>query len=203
MNDNYIYDYISSLETIFSYGYIKQYSTSYIERALSYSSYIQRIENDFFGFAPIIFEGDFLKEIYKDVDNTEIIIYKQCAWASEAYIRIQKETGLTFEAIFLYIPLKKMYDYYLIYHEMDFSQIVDHFKTLYQKKSILDILTKERHIKLKEVSLRTKIPYDSLRAFKQRKRNIKNMNIEHLAILSRLFRVRMETLAEVRLQIQK
>ena len=47
-------------------------------------------------------------EISVDLDNTPV--HNQCLWAAESYIRIQEKTGLTFEAIFLYIPIDKSWN---------------------------------------------------------------------------------------------
>ena len=54
MNNQYLYEYTNILEHILSVGYEYNYSTSSLERLISYSSYFQNIEKDNRGFAPII-----------------------------------------------------------------------------------------------------------------------------------------------------
>ena len=150
-------------------------------------------------FAPIITETDLIKAIFPDipVDIENTPHYRQCAWVAESYLRIQSNTGLTFEAIFLYLPIQKMYQCFDLYHEMDFSQIMNRFKELYAEKSILALLLARHRYPLTYVARNTKIPYATLASLKKRKRDIKKASVEMVASLARFLHVRIETLAEL------
>ena len=143
MNSVYLYDYVNCLERVLAVAYKRQYSLNALERLISYSPFFQKIERDSL-VAPIIDEHILINGFfpYVKVDLDDLPTYNQCLWAAESYLRIQKETGLTFEAIFLYCPIKKMYEQFNVFHEMDFSQIINYFKELYLSQSIFEILMK-------------------------------------------------------------
>ena len=198
MNKNYIYEYSNLLERVLSVGYKYRYSTKMIEKAISDSSFFRSLERNS---NKTLIDKELISEIYQnpniDVESTPI--YNQCLWAAEAYIRIQEQFKFTFEAIFLYIPIEKMYSYFLIFHEMDFSQILQEFNNLYLKQSVLDKLIENYKYSLKSISDITDIPYNSLYSYKQRRRDIKNIKAEDAIKLSNLLRVRPETLLEMKL----
>ncbi len=91
-----------------------------------------------------------------------------------------------------------MYGYFPIFHEMDFSQIINEFKRLYSLNSVLSILLTNYGYSLKYVSKETGISYNSLYSYKERRRDIKKINGKDAYLLASLFRVRIETLLELR-----
>lgn len=201
MKSIYLDEYVSMLEVVLSCGYKHRYSTDAIQHAISYSSYFQTIEKDAYDFAPITTDTSLIKTIYPELNINvgEIPIYVPCSWASESYLRIQEATKLTFEAIFLYLPINRMYDYFPIYHEMDFSQIVNEFKRLFSEKSILSILLDRYGYSVKKASGLTTIPYSTLVSLKKRRRDFKKTDIQMVYKLANTFRVRLETIAEIEL----
>lgn len=198
MNSNYLYDYVNLLERVFSFGYKTNYSTSAIERAISYSSFFQKIEKNE---SPIINDSLLLTALFQEnsINLEAIPVYNQCLWAAEAYLRIQNECHLSFEAIFIYIPINKMYDYFPLYHEMDFSHIVKEFLSLYEKKSVFSLLLEKYNFALNNVSNDIGISYETLYSLKQRRRDIKKISVETGKAIADYFNVRLETLAEIKL----
>ena len=201
MNSNYLYEYSSLFERVLSVAHYLHYSTATLERLISYSPYFQNIENDKNSFPPITNDKTLINSLFYDqtVNIEEIPIYNQCLWAAEAYLRIQEATSLTFEAIFLYMPISKMYSLFPIYHEMDFSQIINEFNILFNKESTLSILLKKYNYSLKDISIRCNISYATLFSLKQRKRDIKKANTEICINLAKIFNVRVETIAEIKI----
>ena len=198
MNSQYLYEYANILERVLSAGYEYNYSTSAIERLISYSSYFQGIEKDSSGFAPITNDINIINDFFPDlkIDLLKLPSYNQCLWAAESFLRIQGETGLTFECIFLYIPINKMYEYFPLYHEMDFSHIIKEFKRLFNEKSVLALLIEKYHYSLKDIAKHIGVSYDMLSSLKQRRRDIKKTSVEIVVKLSQIFNVRIETIAE-------
>lgn len=198
MNSQFLYEYASVFERVLSVGYERHYATPALERLIAYSLYFQRIETDDRDFAPIVNDAFLIRAFFPDfdIDLSNLPSYNQCLWAAEAYLRIQGETRLTFECIFLYIPINKMYDYFPLYHEMDFSRIVDEFKRLFAEKSVLGTLVEKYHYSLTDIAKRLGVSYGLLSSLKQRKRDIKKTSVEIAVKLSHVFRVRVETLAE-------
>ena len=201
MNSTYLYDYTNLFERVLSVGYCLCYCTSAIERAISYSSFFQKVENDKDTFAPIIVDSLLVKEIFPEYDVNLLTtpIYNQCLWAAEAYLRIQGESQLTFEAIFLYIPIAKMYGFFPLYHEMDFSHIVQLFFELYRQKSVLSLLIEKYGYTIVDISKASSVSYETLYSLKQRRREMKKVNVDTVRTIANILRVRIETLAELKL----
>ena len=201
MNTNYLYDYVTLLERALSFAYKNNYSLDALQRNISYSDTFLSIENNKNDLGPVINDKSLIKSLFPDVDSSleDVPEYNQCLWAAESYLRIQNASSLTFEAIFLYIPIKAMYDYFPVYHEMDFSQIINRFFELYNSQSVLSLLLRKYGYSVKKVSEMVSIPYDTLQSLKSRRRNITKISVDAALSLSRLFNVRIETITEQRL----
>ena len=92
-----------------------------------------------------------------------------------------------------------MYDYFPLYHEMDFSHIVKEFLSLYEKKSVFSLLLEKYNFALNNVSNDIGISYETLYSLKQRRRDIKKISVETGKAIADYFNVRLETLAEIKL----
>ena len=201
MNTNYLYDYVTLLERALSFAYKNKYSLDALQRNISYSPMFLSIEANENDLGPSIDDKSLIKSLFPDVGYhlEDVPEYNQCLWAAESYLRIQNASSLTFEAIFLYIPIKAMYDYFSVYHEMDFSQIINRFFELYNSQSVLSLLLRKYGYSVKKVSEMVNIPYDTLQSLKSRRRNIAKISVDAALSLSRLFNVRIETITEQRL----
>ena len=198
MNTNYLNEYASLFERLLSISHFLDYSTNAVERSISNCKFFRDIEKDGVGFPPIVVDVKLVHEVFLDqsINLRAVPTYKQSMWAAESYLRIQNETGLTFEAIFLYLPIDKMYEYFPLYHEMDFSQIINEFKKLYETQSILKIVTEKYGYSLSDISDKTGISYETLFSFKKRRRDIKKANADIVVKLASVLRIRIETLIE-------
>ena len=198
MNSQYLFEYTNTFERILSSCYEYNYSTSALEKLISYSPFFQSIEKDKSGVSPIINDTKLVKSFFPNFkkDLSDIPVYNQCLWVAEAFLRIQGETGLTFECIFLYIPIKTMYEYFPLYHEMDFSHIIKEFKRLYLENSALGLLIERYHYSLMDIAKRVGVSYDTLSSLKTRKRDIKKTNVDLAIKLTLVFDVRIETITE-------
>ena len=198
MNTNYLYEYIDLLERVLSTAYKYSYSTGALEKNICESSFFQALESSD-NQNPIIDDVALIKQTFPEIeiDLNSVPVYNQCLWAAESYLRIQNETKFTFELIFLYLPIKEMYGYFDIYHEMDFSQIVDVFKSRYEEKSVFAVLLNKYKFSLKDINIVTGVPYETLASLKQRKRDIKKVNVDTVIKIARFFHVRVETISEI------
>lgn len=200
MNETYFDEIVYLLEHILSYAVTEEYSIPFVESRISHSSFFQQVEKSGGVLLPFISEDELIKNIFEVErygDDSDLRVYKQCAWSAESYCHIQNETQLTFEAIFLYIPIEKMSDYFPANHEMDFSHIVKEFKRLYNSKSILEILIDLREVNIKYLSKELDISYASIFSYKKRRRDIKKMGAELACKLAGVLHVRIETLLEI------
>ena len=201
MDEVYIQEYTDLLERILSVAYKRNYCLAALERQISYSQFFRQIERSDNGLPPFIVDNDLVKKIYPEI-NVSLVdtpVYEQCLWAAEAYIRIQDSSKLSYEAIFLFIPIKKMYEYFNLYHEMDFIHIINEFYKLFKLNSVVGLLIKKCSISMKTVSKQIGIPYDSLYSYKSRRRDIKKMEAKSAYDLATLLRARIETLLEITL----
>ncbi len=198
MNDTYFDEVVSLLELVLSYAYKYDYSFEMVEKEISRSSFFQLAEKREGVILPYLNENFLISKIFGESikEDNSITIYKECAWAAESYCHIQRETRLTFEAIFLYIPIKKMFQYFPMYHEMDFFHIVNEFSRLFIKSSTLSLLMENRKLSNHNVSKETGMSYASIFSYKKRRRDIKKMPAESACMLANLFDVRIETILE-------
>ena len=201
MNEYYLYEYSNLLERILSYGIYTKVTEDHLEKMIARSSFFQSIEKSNEGSSPITNDISLIKGLFPNskINMVDVPTYTMSLWASESYIRIQNHTKLSFEAIFLYMPLEDMYRYFHIYHEMDFSQIIDLFLEKQKEKSILEILCERFGYKTKDVARITQIPYDTVQSLKLRRRNFLKTNVEIAYKLASLFKVRIETIAEIQI----
>ena len=201
MNNLYIEEYADIFQKILSIGHSRSYSTSAIEKRISSSLYFQYIEKDDKSLPLSVDEEVLIKEIFPElnIDLYKVKSFSECLWAAYAYLYIQESTKLTFECIFLYIPIVSMFKYFNVYHEMDFSQIVKEFDNLYRKESALSLLINKYGFSLYDVCKMTGLSYATLSSLKQRKRDIKKLNVNDAVKLASFFRVRVETICEMKL----
>lgn len=202
MDYKFLYSYLYYFERVLSVARSRNYSLLAVEKYISNSSYFQAIEDDVNNSSPVTTDVDLINSIFIDikVDLTKVPHYNKCLWAAEAYLRIQAETCFTFETIFLYIPIKKMYEYFILYHEMDYSKIISLFWELYKKESVLSLLIKQYNFSLIYISTETGFSYSTLSALKTRQRKIGSLNVHDLLKLSKLLHVRAETLSEFQIK---
>ncbi len=198
MNIRFIYEYANLIERALSFGYKYSFTFDYIEKSLANNLYVQNIEKDNLVLPPKV-DSDFIDEIYENSnhDKEDVPVYAECLWAAEAYLRIQSRTKLTFEAIFLILPLSQMYNYFPIYHEMDFEIIISVFLEEFRKKSVFASFLNRYKVSLKEISKYTRICYSTLVSLKSRKRDIKKLNVETTYKIANLLNIRIESLAEL------
>ena len=93
-----------------------------------------------------------------------------------------------------------MYEYFILYHEMDYSKIISLFWELYRKESVLSLLIEQYGFSLIYISTETGFSYSTLSALKTRQRKIGSLNVRDLLKLSKLLHVRAETLSEFQIK---
>ena len=201
MEERFFNEYSTMLERVLSTAEKYQYALHAVERYISYSSFFQAVETSHHGPAPIGNEQHLIDAFFPEykINANDVPIYNHCLWAAEAYMWIQMKTRLSFEAIVLILPLKVMYDRFPIYHEMDFSHIVNYFLERQKGHTIFDILLREYGFKFKDVAEKTGISKDTLYSFKQGKRDIRKANVDIVQKLASYFHVRIETFASIAL----
>ena len=94
-------------------------------------------------------------------------IYNDAYWVGQNYFDLHYKTKKSFAYIFLKLPFKKMMDLYLIFHEMDFSSLVEYFYRRCEEKTILRLLCEESHKSLNDISIATGISINTLKKYNE------------------------------------
>ena len=193
LDDNEI---ISTMAAVISIGHAYKYSDEVIMKRIAYSLFFTCVENN--KDDPVLYldEESVVSAIYYDanIHSYEPIIYNQSLWLSELYLQIQRKTNMTFEAIFLYLPLNKGYGMFPLYHEMDFSQGVDYYVSLVKSQSILSIIMKKKAIGIEEAARESGLSYSMVASLKQKKKDITKVAASNLLMMASYLGVKPETL---------
>ena len=199
MNSLYFEEYANLLERAFSFAYKKNYSWEALQRKISYSPFFQALELPGNQGAPIIGEEELLRSLFPDltIDLEDLPVYSPCRWAAESYLHILIHSGLSFEAIFLHLPISRMLSYFPLYHEMDASALLNEFDRLKDVHTVFALLVEKYAYSLTEVAKQTGIPYPTLDSWKKGKRDIRKGAVENIQKLASFFHVRIETIAQL------
>ena len=109
-----------------------------------------------------------LVDIFFDITGNRIKedhsygIYNDAYWCGYSYFELHLRTKIPFSYIFLKLPLTTMVDIYPVYHEMDFSSLLDYFSRLSEEKTILRLLCEQKGSSLTKVSKATGINVNTL-----------------------------------------
>lgn len=103
-------------------------------------------------------ESIFFDITRRRIDKDESFgIYNDAYWCGYSYFEIQRRLKKSFSFLFLKLPLSKMMDIYPVFHEMDFSSLLQFFEEEDQKKTILRALCEEKKCSIRELSYATGI----------------------------------------------
>ena len=95
------------------------------------------------------------------VDNS-FGVFNDAYWCGYMYFELFLRLKKPFSYIFLKLPLTKMIDIYSIYHEMDFSSLLEYFNEQEKKATILRLFCNKKNISLSKLSSATGINMASL-----------------------------------------
>lgn len=196
-NDFYNYQKsVNDLTLVLSLAYFHHFSFKAIEKRIVQSKYFSLFTSDFINKESYATSYDILKEIFPDVDIDENIdiFYNELEWVSMMYIYIISKTNFNFETIFCYIHINDAIKMYKLYHEMDLSLSYDEFNKLRKEKSIIKIRMKELEYTNEFVSKNVNLSYSMINSLKNRKRDIKKVDVNSALKLANLLKINVETL---------
>lgn len=104
-----------------------------------------------------------LIDIFFDITGNQIKednsygVYNDAYWCGYSYFELHLRTQKPFSYLFLKLPLTKMVDIYPIYHEMDFSSLLEYFVRLDREKTILRLLCENKGVSLTKLCYATGI----------------------------------------------
>lgn len=121
-------------------------------------------------------------------------------WAGWVVAYYQWYTSISFKKINEYIPIKKIIDMYIPYHEMDIMQFVDRINQMIQEikqESNIKLLRQKIGISQNQLSERSGVPLRTLQQYEQRQKNINRASAEYVIALARVLGCMPEELMEI------
>lgn len=142
---------------------------------------------DFYSFTNFLLKSEFLEQLEKDKyskifdmpiddiffsitgydieEDKSYGIYNDAYWSGQSYFDLHEKLHKSFAYLFLKLPLEQMINIYSIYHEMDFSLLCDYFLKVEKQKTILNILCKNKHCSLNDISIATSLSLNTLKKY--------------------------------------
>lgn len=193
--DDYIEKYIDTLGYIISRAYLEKYSPLYIESIISHSHMIEELEKS--NVTTIAFSSS--EKIYHDLfpqfenDDYKYNPYDAFGWLAYIYIHLFLKYQITFELLFIILPIEKGLSIYKLYHEMDIRQTYDLFEELVSY-SYLDVIMKKKKMSVKELSLESGVSSSTINSLRYGKRDISKLESAKSYKLSRALNIKMTSL---------
>ena len=187
--------YSNTLSYLIARGIEEKYSFSYIEKKISYSEMALELERS--NVTTIAFSS--MERIYNLIfmpdknDDFHLDIYGIYGWVGMTYMHLFLSLKVTFELLFILLPIEKIIEMYHLYHEMSFSQVLDYVKSLVEH-SYLDVVMRDRKMSSNELSKMTSIPFATINALRYGKRDINKIEALKLLKISQALNVKIESL---------
>lgn len=168
--------------------------TEYINEIMIQSSFFDCFEkNELSKFMDASFEtiaaSVFNKETIFDLNSP---LSSEYYWAGLAIMDVVMNYHIPLKRFLLLFPLSDVVGSFNVFHEMHPIQFCEHYLAHEKRTSLLDILKKERGIKLSKVSDLTGISISSLRAFEKNNDALFATSFTNLSNLSKLFDINVD-----------
>ena len=179
-------------ESVFSVAINKKIRFETLEKLIVDSKVTELLEKGDDSFLQRYTIDELLEQIYglKIDENDLLNHYTNAKWIAEAYINLFLKYSKSFEYLFLYINIEKMFELFVFYHEQDISQLYVYFETVTKKKSLLSMLRKKASLTNFEISSITGISVNTLEKYSKKDEYIYKASFENIYLLSVVFGVR-------------
>lgn len=134
---------------------------------LSNSSFIESIEKDKYNdlFNKPIEQLLFSITGFETKEDNSYGIYNDAYWCGQNYFDLHMKTKKSFVYIFLKLPFEELMNVYSIFHEMDFTSLLEYFRKKEKEKTILRILCEEKRCSLNDISKATTLNFNVLKKY--------------------------------------
>ena len=117
-------------------------------------------------------------------------VYNDAYWCGQNYFDLHLKTNKSFSYLFLKLPLKQMMNIYTIFHEMDFSSLVDYFYKKCEEKTIIRLLCEKTNNSLADISKDTLIALSTLKKYNTNDKYLYKASFQTVAKLVSYFDVK-------------
>lgn len=192
--DDYVQKYENVLTYVLGRSITKGYSFSFIERSVAYSATFSEFEKS--NVTHIAFSSN--EKIYSELFNDENNDYQEnpydiYGWLGYIYIHLFFQFKVTFEMLFIALPLETAINMYPVYHEMDISHMDDYLCAELFPSS-LSCIMKRRNITMQELASKANIPFATIRSLKLGYRDIDKLEVFKTVLIASVLNVKVETL---------
>jgi len=186
---------LNDLTLVFSVGHFYKFTSKTVEKRIINSKYFSLFNSDFLDSQSYITSESLIKNIFPEHNVTDFShTYLELEWCAMMYLFIISKTNYNFETMFTYIGLEEAIGMYNIYHEMDLTHSYNRFIELYKSKSIIKMRMNQLGLTNEEISKETSISPSMIDALKNRRRNIKKLEVEKAVKLAKYLDIQVETL---------
>ena len=194
LSDDYLTKYSDTLSYFLGRSYDEGYSFDYIEKSVAYSLPICELEKS--NVTLLAFSS--MERLYVNIfpschNDYNFDPYDTFGWIGNTYLHLFLSLEITFEALFMIIPIKEMLNLYHLYHEMNFTQILECTKER-MSYSLLDVVMRKRKLSNKDLASLTSLSASTINALRYGNRDIAKLEADKLLLLCRALNVKMETL---------
>lgn len=195
LSDDYLTKYQDVLAYILERAASEKYSFSYIEKVVAYSEPFSELEKSNITYIAFSSSEFIYNKLFPEKNNNGFIsnIYGPYGWAGYNYIKLFLDLQITFETLFIIFPLQKMLDAYHLYHEMDYSQLLQLVKSEI-KFSYLNMIMTAKKYSSSLLAEKTGIPFSTINALRYGDRDIDKYESIKLLKISNVLGVKMSSL---------
>ena len=157
--------------------------------SLEKSLFVKKIEEDIYD----DYFNNSLEKIFSDITGYQIKkdesfgVYNDAYWCGYSYFELFLHTRKSFSYIFLKLPLNELIDLYPIYHEMDFTSLLEYFNEKEKKATILRLLCELNKISLPKLSNSIEINLSTLSKYNKNDEFLYKGSFENIIKISKYF----------------
>ena len=195
LSDDYFDKYVYVFGYLFSRSIFENYTFDSIQKTIAYSKIADELESSNITTIAFSSSESIYRMLFPEHDNEGYSYnpYDQFGWLGYLYVHLFLKFNLTFELLFIILPIEKALNMYRLYHEMDIEQSYKYFESLVHY-SYLDNIMDYRKISTEELSRISGLSFNTLKMIRYNKRDISKTESQNLYRLSRVLNVKMTTL---------
>ena len=192
--DDYIEKYQNVLMHLLSKAIGLNYSYSFIERKIAYSDVFSEFERSNVTLIAFNDNERIYNAIFGNSENDLLMgddtIY---LWLAFVYIHLFLKYKVTFEMLFIALPIEKALNLFRLYHEMDITQVDKVFVDAINPSNLSCVMNNKK-VSIKHLSGMTGIPFATIRSLKYGYRSLDKLEANKLVSIAFALNVKVETL---------
>lgn len=193
LSDDYVEKYQDAFGYVLGRAIDNKYSFSYIENIISHSTIFNEFEES--NITQIAFSS--LEKTYNKlfIDENDFIYdqYGIYGWLGYIYIQSFLELKITFELLFILLPIEEALNMYHLYHEMDIVQMINYVKNK-MKPSLLHAITSKKKININELASGSGVSFSTIRSLVYGYRDINKIELKNAKKIATFLNVRLDSL---------